>query len=369
MLAAAALLGDTALARPRPNRNAASLAAQPPALQVCATLFWCCPTCGDGCCHGSKGEDKQTCPLDCGEPPQEPGQCNNNGACEPEIGEANYNCPGDCPAFCGDGVCKPEEVDNCPGDCPVEVTCGDGICSALEDSDNCIVDCGNPTETPTPEPTATDTPAAAPTDTPEPTMTPTDTPEPTATDAGEPEESQEEETAPAAEATATPEEETTPEPDDAAECQVVSPDDLPDEVVTDTESGLPRRFLRPPDEPVVWVECGEGEAEVCLPGEALNPDGASGDLALLDCEGPDDCQQYDLVEGDGGQWCATIEDDQEPITCSQGCAVIERSASGAVQTAARVGIPLALLAGGVIVGFVVLSRRSREGQMAEETDE
>jgi hypothetical protein len=47
------------------------------------------PSCGDGVCEVSRGEQATTCALDC------PTQC-GNGRCQPRGGEDDLNCPGDC---------------------------------------------------------------------------------------------------------------------------------------------------------------------------------------------------------------------------------------------------------------------------------
>ena len=48
-----------------------------------------------------------------------------------------------------DGVCHPKEVGtNCP-DCSTSWFCGDGVCNDDENSDNCAIDCGEPSETET----------------------------------------------------------------------------------------------------------------------------------------------------------------------------------------------------------------------------
>ncbi len=164
--------------------------------------------CGDKTCdsYAPYNENCRNCPRDCGrcesdDPPDR--GCDNDGICEPEREEGTFNC-GDCPSVCGDQICARHEVDTCAADCPLTLTCGDAICSALEDFTSCPLDCapatveptattrpaGPPpaTDEPTAEPaaeatgTATDSPTATPTDLPTatspPTSTATDTPSP-----------------------------------------------------------------------------------------------------------------------------------------------------------------------------------------------
>src|SRR4029078_5948294 len=46
-----------------------------------------------------------------------------------------------CPV-CGDGICDADEI-HCPADCdPFYGSCGDGLCSGLEDCSSCSSDCG-----------------------------------------------------------------------------------------------------------------------------------------------------------------------------------------------------------------------------------
>ncbi|HRZ86059.1 MAG TPA: hypothetical protein P5277_04765, partial [Candidatus Paceibacterota bacterium] len=76
------------------------------------------------------GEDCTNCPSDCGVCP--PGTCNNNGACNAELGENCNNC-GDC-------ACKTElgETCNAIGECiNILVDCPDGQCGIEENCKNC----------------------------------------------------------------------------------------------------------------------------------------------------------------------------------------------------------------------------------------
>ncbi len=59
-----------------------------------------------------------------------------NGVCD--AGENTDNCPSDCPP-CGNGICNDNEnAWSCPNDCNI---CGDGICGPNESS-YCYDDCG-----------------------------------------------------------------------------------------------------------------------------------------------------------------------------------------------------------------------------------
>lgn len=97
----------------------------------------------NGACELNLGENSITCPEDC-PPGSRDGLCNSieEGICDPD-------CPlgvdPDCiPAICGDGRCerlKSEDYENCPEDCPRPVRCGDGICEKNENYGNCKRDC------------------------------------------------------------------------------------------------------------------------------------------------------------------------------------------------------------------------------------
>ena len=144
----------------------------------CNSGEWCgscpgdcgeCPaSCGDGWCNG--GEDCSSCSGDCGECVPAP-YC-GDGQCAPgaeDCGTCLQDCPcwmdgtscnasgypGQCVAFCGNGVCGSDEsCTSCSQDCgqcaPV-VTCGDGTCNGQEDCNSCSNDCGGcpPPEEPT----------------------------------------------------------------------------------------------------------------------------------------------------------------------------------------------------------------------------
>ena len=74
--------------------------------------------CGNGVCEIT--ESRQTCPEDCGYPPEEESEC-GDGVCEKL--ENEFNCQTDCgieTTECGDGVCEiPETIGNCPDDCEI----------------------------------------------------------------------------------------------------------------------------------------------------------------------------------------------------------------------------------------------------------
>jgi len=100
-----------------------------------------CPFCKNGICEPQIGENKQTCPQDCGTP-----VC-GNGACEaPEASTGSGACPQDCPDGCDfDGACEPkgsggENSENC-ADCVDMPTCGNGLCQPPETAQNCPNDC------------------------------------------------------------------------------------------------------------------------------------------------------------------------------------------------------------------------------------
>ena len=112
----------------------------------------CLGICGDGKCVYS--EDKDSCPVDCGE-------CGDGLCGLHENGPGGGSCPLDCLAACGDGKCQGGESatlcwldcggcgdgkcglnethDNCLADCPP--LCGDGDCSGGESADSCAWDC------------------------------------------------------------------------------------------------------------------------------------------------------------------------------------------------------------------------------------
>jgi hypothetical protein len=296
---------------------------------------------------------------------QQVGPVCGDGVCD--AGEGSWNCPADCPSFCGDGVCRPDEVDTCQGDCPPSVTCGDGQCSAFENNQNCPGDCQN--VTPTHPPTATIPPAAA-TATPGVTASPTDAPTPTA----EPTEEEEEETAepdtaPADEPAASP---PAPEAEEVTACEIVPGADLSTDVVDDTLASLSGGASNRQGGPVLWVACAEGAGEVCLPPEAIALSSAGSQPVLLDCDGRNECRSYPLREQADGLWCASAGADEDPISCEAGCAVVDQTMlrrGVPLQTAALVGIPLAVLVGGGLAAFVILSRRSREEPAGEGEDD
>jgi hypothetical protein len=73
------------------------------------------------------------CPADC------PAEC-GDGLCA-EL-ETNTTCPSDCAATCGDTTCDSgagETAATCPADCVA--SCGDGLCTHTETFDTCSLDC------------------------------------------------------------------------------------------------------------------------------------------------------------------------------------------------------------------------------------
>lgn len=74
----------------------------------------CVATCGDAVCNGN--ENPESCAQDCTP------QCNNNGFCEPQLGESAASCPNDCvPQTCNNnGICQTflgESEASCFADC------------------------------------------------------------------------------------------------------------------------------------------------------------------------------------------------------------------------------------------------------------
>lgn len=87
----------------------------------------CSALCGNGVCDSGENEYGKitSCPEDCG-------QCSTCGApsfiCDP--GETSCNCPSDCVAVCGDGCCDYYYYENtyCPLDCGQPDDCPPGPC-------------------------------------------------------------------------------------------------------------------------------------------------------------------------------------------------------------------------------------------------
>jgi len=98
----------------------------------------CSGTCGDNICN-PYFENVYNCQRDCA------GTCGDN-ICNNYFGENPVNCPQDCQGYCGDGICNPyyENQNSCPLDCgqpQQQPVCGNGICEAGEDENNCPQDC------------------------------------------------------------------------------------------------------------------------------------------------------------------------------------------------------------------------------------
>ena len=109
----------------------------------------CQPVCPNGFCEPELGENKCTCPQDCGAPPPTETSCFDgtdndcdglvdgsdpdcidcpNGFCEPELGEDKCTCALDCgapPATEGPGMACSDGIDN---DCDTFVDCDDADC-------------------------------------------------------------------------------------------------------------------------------------------------------------------------------------------------------------------------------------------------
>ena len=101
------------------------------ATSICAADPFCCETQWDSICVG---EAETICGMDC------PAFCGDQ-TCDPD--EDAMSCDLDCPT-CGDGICHETEVDTCPDDCAF-VGCGDGTCDVdLDEScGTCPEDCGD----------------------------------------------------------------------------------------------------------------------------------------------------------------------------------------------------------------------------------
>jgi hypothetical protein len=97
--------------------------------------------CNDnGICEPGLGENGLNCSDDCP-------ICNNNGVCEPGWGETAANCAADCPICNNNGICEAErgeDLSDCAADC--EICNNNGICEPLrgENYQNCSLDCPPP---------------------------------------------------------------------------------------------------------------------------------------------------------------------------------------------------------------------------------
>jgi sialate O-acetylesterase len=99
--------------------------------------------CGDLACGA--GEDRCTCAVDCGEPPESELDCSDglDDDCDSEFDCDDPDCLGDpaC-AFCGDGACNPGEDEcGCSLDCGMppasETVCFDGLDEDCDGSTDC----------------------------------------------------------------------------------------------------------------------------------------------------------------------------------------------------------------------------------------
>jgi hypothetical protein len=86
-------------------------------LPSCPAAYQCSPGTFQPCYHGlrqcSASCEWSVCVNKCGD-----------GLCDTTIaGENSTNCPSDCQAFCGDGICAPGETTTCPSDCQVNSCC------------------------------------------------------------------------------------------------------------------------------------------------------------------------------------------------------------------------------------------------------
>jgi len=100
----------------------------------------CGAQCGNGLCE--EGEDCVNCAADCGECSGDCCSVHDSTGCDKPAVEACV-CAMDpfCCEFYWDGLCVKEAAEDCGDDCPA--VCGDGICkSPAEDCASCEVDCG-----------------------------------------------------------------------------------------------------------------------------------------------------------------------------------------------------------------------------------
>ena len=116
----------------------------------CATDRACADRCGDRFCDAAGGEDRCSCPKDCGKTPRHEVEC-LNGMDDDCDGLADGDDP-DCAMMpgCGNDICEGggEDCFTCPEDCLCRgdgclACCGDGICAGPgENRKSCSVDCG-----------------------------------------------------------------------------------------------------------------------------------------------------------------------------------------------------------------------------------
>ncbi len=138
-------------------------------IAICAAENQClpegaAPKCGDGACE--TGEDKVTCPDDCGEAGETfwciadncaPGFCLNSNGCKNGLFCLADCKDGDCTRACIDAANHwvagmIEEMTGCaieaeclpPEAKPSPPPCGNGVCEDFEDFGSCPVDCGGP---------------------------------------------------------------------------------------------------------------------------------------------------------------------------------------------------------------------------------
>ncbi len=308
----------------------------------------------NGQCEPGMGESCHSCPADCGRcrsEPEEPGNpCDNDAVCEADRGETPINC-GDCASVCGDQICAPHEVDSCAADCPLTLTCGDGVCSALESFSTCPLDCDPPTRTPTltATPSATATPQA--TDTPTtPPPTDTDTPEPLAPTATDTPVTRQPPAAP----TSTP----TPAPAGRPVCRVVG--------LAEIDRRAARAFVQASGgySAPIWLICEEPPDEVCLPADPILRLAAD-DLPavqLLDCGITGKCRSLAATALEETEVCWQSGDGGGP-RCNPGCSFARAAEDQpALPPNSLPPLMLACAAGGALLLLAVLLvvRRRRE---------
>jgi hypothetical protein len=112
--------------------------------EVCDEIGQECGHTGDPCTAPTVcSEDIDQCELpSCGNTVCDAGENCDNCPADCISGTAAGNDPTDCFKGKADGVCHPvKDGSNCP-DCVSSWCCGDGVCEGEEDSNNCAIDCG-----------------------------------------------------------------------------------------------------------------------------------------------------------------------------------------------------------------------------------
>ncbi len=313
-------------------------------------------------CETTFGETCSTCPKDCGRcPPNEPSPgnvCDNDQVCEPDQGEATYNC-GDCPSVCGDAICAPEEVNSCGVDCPLNITCGDSVCGALESFSTCPLDCDPPTRTPTateiPTRTVTVTTHAPEATEEEATSVPaSDTPVPTRTATA----TSEEVIVSLATLTATPQ---------GPACEIVGVNEISGAVVEE--------FVKQTHgyTAIIWMRCREAPVLVCLPSDPVLGIGTDMllEISLLDCDAKG-CAVIPATSADDDVFCLDAEIAGREPGCTDGCAFARFAPDTPEESSlppATVPIVFGVGTAALILLLVLLFVRRRSGDDQEEVSD